>query len=276
MSEKASVNLTPEAADRIMAALHDSVTNRSAPSVGFVADDDLMTHLKAEYSALPPGGEEKMTELGIALVDCLTQLYGQYIPERVQDNSIRIVDRLMCLRNEDFKEFHYFWIHPEEDESEDTLAGGAFYTLHGRLMIYTPPPLQIFENLNNEVLEGLNQFGGIEEARKKIAMSWVINLLSHEIVHEYSNDFFYELNEAGAEYYSQQMMNITGFGHGALGGYGERPKAFYKELVEKYGEDMHRLFFGSPVDPVIAIQIMSEFTPEKRAELFPPKDAPEN
>lgn len=77
------------------------------------------------------------------------------------------------------------------------------------------------------------------------------------------------MRKCGAEYYAEQICASLGYQYGIFGGYGEKPKAFYKDLLEKYGDDLHRVFFGSQMDHEITDQVLNEFTVEKTKELFP-------
>ncbi len=76
------------------------------------------------------------------------------------------------------------------------------------------------------------------------------------------------LSELGSRYYSQEVLKDLGIeeAHTKLD---LEAHAQYLKLVSKYGNDVHKLFFGSTINPRVEKSILAEFTPEMVEQVLP-------
>lgn len=271
MSEQENVG-KGMAAQQLSDALERAEANRRYPDSGFVADANLMDELRAQYSVFSPEGERHLTDLAEAVNGSLTERYDRFIPDDVLDYSAGIVDRFLCVSQSDYHGLYQLWDNPSgEIKDEVESSRGFFEAENGRIIVFAEPPFwNPSPDPSPEEQMALEKVGGVENIRRRIATTYFVNMLAHEIVHEYhEDDLPFSISEAGTDYYAENISAQFGVTYGYIIGYGDAPKAFYAELVSKYGDDMHKLFFGSPINPQIEQQIHGEFTSEKKKELFP-------
>jgi hypothetical protein len=242
--------------------------NRDFPISGFVADSAMMDELRLEWSAVSPELNNGLTDLGIEILDKLETMYGEFIPEETLEQSAGIVDRILCIAPDRYQDFIDSW-YPDKPKREGK-SQGTFHPKYGRIVAFQHPA-EILKSVDSALTEEqMEEAGGRKNVYKNLLLMYFPNVLSHEIIHEYfAASYSLPFNESGTEYYTQQLHTQNGLPYGYLVGYGDKPKAFYAELVEKYGDDVHRTFFGSPVSYQTRRQITREFTPEKVKELFP-------
>ena len=119
------------------------------------------------------------------------------------------------------------------------------------------------------VREEFARNAGGEEKAKRILQSMVAHwLVLHEISHVYENRGLpLWFAEAGAYHYSRQSMKEHKWG--GIRSQHEAAADFYQELLAKYGDDVHKIFFGQIEDKLVKQKVFSEFTEEKKNALFP-------
>jgi hypothetical protein len=273
MSNEQHPSLPPEAISYLSDALVKITENRSYKNTGFVAGEDIMDELRAQYSAVTPHIERQLPNLAIGILDSLEEGWGNFIPEDTLDFSPGIVDRILCVGRDDYSKLKRLWMNPSLEEIDDVSerSEAVFKARDGRMVIIQQPPeFSLPETLSSEEEAILQRFGGLEKARATVKMTYFVNALSHEIIHEYedgANPFSF--SESGSEYYASHISESFGVNYGSMMGYGEKPRIFYGELVEKYGDDVHRLFFGLLSNTQREDPILGEFNNEKNRELFP-------
>lgn len=76
------------------------------------------------------------------------------------------------------------------------------------------------------------------------------------------------LSELGSRYYSQEVLKDLAIeeAHTKLD---VKAHEEYVMLINKHGNDVHKLFFGSPVQTRATNHILSEFTPEMVGQILP-------
>lgn len=242
--------------------------NRDFPISGFVADSAMMDELRLEWSAVSPELNNLLAKLGTSIIEALETMYGEYIPEETLEQSAGIVDRLLCIAPDRYQDFIDTW-YPDTPKRGGK-SQGTFHPGYGRIVTFQNPA-EIIKSVEEVLTEQqMEQAGGRKNVQKNLLLMYFPNVLGHEIIHEYfAASSSLPFNESGTEYYSQQLHTKIRLPYGYLVGYGDKPKTFYAELVEKYGDDVHRTFFGSPVTYQTRRQITREFTPEEVKELFP-------
>ena len=116
----------------------------------------------------------------------------------------------------------------------------------------------------------------LDTVKRAMGNIYSYNLFFHEICHFYQTKGLPLLfSESGAAYYETEVATKK-TGAGFTSEEYEAGAVFYKSLVEKYGDDVHKFFFGSissdntmPNYNPKAREILSEWTPEVQQRLFP-------
>jgi hypothetical protein len=94
-------------------------------------------------------------------------------------------------------------------------------------------------------------------------------ILSHEIIHMYQSEYLpdkstllsFYFREAGAFYYARKL-----YPNSPSSSKDDKPLSnLYSQLADKYGDNLHRLFFGQPILDSVRKQIISDFKNSKLA-----------
>lgn len=129
----------------------------------------------------------------------------------------------------------------------------------------------LWEPYPTKFKEKISAAEGSEEKAKTLA-TWIAltDYLTHEIVHQYQDStlpgYFLEF---GARYYQRQLTDNLKIGH-ILEDLAEKRILIYKELIDQFGEDVHKIFFGkqNEVDETKKLAILAKSW-IKGPELFP-------
>lgn len=93
----------------LLDALSNIGVNRDFYFSGFVADHQIMDQLRLSCSALSPGSNDDMGNMGLAIVGSLEKHYGAFIPESTLEDSVGVVDRLLCVPSDEYEAFKSAW-----------------------------------------------------------------------------------------------------------------------------------------------------------------------
>jgi hypothetical protein len=200
--------------------------------------------------------------------DSIVERYGQYIPKEELEERKGNEGRIIVGKLEDFH--HTFWgaWHGQKDSRESTPP--AFMTHTGRILFMNHPDYywetQFSDTEKRRLIEEL---GSEEKAKDIVGFETFLNIASHEIVHTFeSKDLPLWFIECGASYYSDELINELEVGKI------EEPidrarKEKYARVLDKYGEDVHKVFYNQLEDEDLENKILAEMTDEEFAELFP-------
>lgn len=125
-----------------------------------------------------------------------------------------------------------------------------------------------FPEANRRAVE--RQFATVEEARQAANDVVLRTATIHEITHLYGDpDLPFALKECGAYYYQADVMAKSGWGGYWSGDTLKRRADFYEQLIGKYGDDVHKVFFCEEVDRRKKRRIEREFSLRVTFDLFP-------
>lgn len=223
--------------------------------------------LKMEVSALSPAEDVELRTEAESANTTFQQLYGKYC--RPQPEGEELSKRVIMTDKAHAGRFMQAWF-PEVSEfisytnSSDMTAYGD---RQGELIIGTP--IDIWPLVPQDTKEEWIARDGSEENAEKIINEVVqYNLLAHELSHLYQDASLpLPFQECGAYYYGREIAEHD------RGSFRNKPMDaranFYKDLLYIYGEDVHRLFFGTLKDVDKTQRILNMFVPNVVRELFP-------
>ena len=99
---------------------------------------------------------------------------------------------------------------------------------------------------------------------------WIslVDFIVHEIVYQYQNHSLPEaFLEYAVRYYQRQISQKLGIGY-IIEDITEERISFYKQLISRYEDDVHRLFFNGNIDERKKFAILQKFNHEAE-KLFP-------
>lgn len=236
---------------------------------GYIADASITDSLKLEGSLLSPTEDKKSKELAIRVVSVLLAKYGEFMPRHVKDRATSVASRVMVLHEDAFQGMWDGWeVNQKTKETPyDADIHGGYFT-EGGLMI-TNNPILIFDSFSDEGQKDyIAQKGGEKEARDYLGKIEETDK-AHEIVHDLHDERMPEAwMECGTSYYERIVATELQLRRAVIE-LDERRFTFYKTTVQTYGDDVHRLFFGSKIKQKQKNRILSSMTPKTKEFLFP-------
>jgi len=222
-------------------------------------EEDLLDSLRMEVSPLPPSTERELREIVGVIQNSIINLWGEYIPEEKRD--VDVSHKTIVASSEFYEELGVLLdssiLRQILPSLSDRISGrkfgesgGVFNRDFGGVSLL---PDDVFERDNS----------AIELCRR----------LSHETVHHFHNpQLFSSFLEIGAWYYASMIME-SAFNIPPQTELELAVRGFYENLLEKYGDAVHRIYFGNtylfskevPVD--IRTSIRREFNSPEAKEL---------
>jgi hypothetical protein len=273
------------------------VSESEGPLLPGELDKDQIDALRIETSSMSPKEHVEFVRLVGICNDGLLSHYGKFISEKHPADELE--RKFLIMDQETYEGFHDEWYNPQiitryTEEGEKGYMR-EYHGSEGGFVAGFLPQDQIWKVQSEDDKSRLvAQFGSEEEARATIKDLASMYITLHEVAHTYQNpELPLQFKEAGAYYYARAIMQKQQWGSFSVDNY-DQPADFYSSLEDKYGDDIHKLFFGVlSEDPrtqkiigrarktiqkplrsmgIIRIRkekILSEFTPEITAKIFP-------
>lgn len=245
-------------------------------------DTETMDTLQMELSSIPPHIQAVIKRGVQKVVDYAATTYGEFLPAATKDTVPHIADRTIVMSPDDFNAFFGVWDGSDEDPGEET--GGVYFSESGIIAIKDSTdayknvePSEINRITQQFINEGklppstpLPAVGQAHPVVKNAIASAVCDeTIAHEPYHALQDSTVpTHFLETGAHHYQTITGKALGMGNVDTT-YKEACTAFYTDLLNKYGGDVHKLFFGSLNNDARRDQILAEFTSEKIKTLFP-------
>jgi|GEM_PF-4548335 len=106
-------------------------------------------------------------------------------------------------------------------------------------------------------------------AEEKFTFAYFFHILTHETLHIYEFPSVYgPFSECAVAYYSEKVLSDLKIPL-TFGRLDENRNYFYKLLLNKYGDDLHKFYFGSLGNFIKQTSILSNFNKKILGELFP-------
>ncbi len=218
--------------------------------------------LKIEASGLSPHQETQVKEYVKVVKESVERQYGKYFGPQTLEQVKGIEDRVITFGDkESFTEYARGSLFSQPNRDLSHLVGLHTRKANGDLSVVQP-------------VEGYPTRTGVQ--KEPVAESWkgtnknaqqddqlteFKDTLVHEIVHGYQDDRLPSyFMECAVPYYVDKVLHDVP--DSALRFYKQDKRIErYDNLIKKYGESVHRLFFGSNIDSNLREKILATFKP---------------
>ncbi len=234
----------------------------------FTADSDLVDSLKLDMSDLTPGQDKVVNEVANKIQNTIVDTYKEFIPSSSLYHADSVNDRVIVSDTPAFQEMYANWASDSDGNYPDKSIRAAYFP-EGKIIAFDDPN-RIWELYADDAkAEAIKVFGSEEKAKENVASIAFFDYLTHEICHQYQDLTLPEpFVEISARYYQRETLTKMKYGY-IIADHDEERIGFYKSLIEKYGDDVHKLAFGKEIDTAKKKVILNTFTPEEIARLFP-------
>ncbi|MBM3283144.1 hypothetical protein FJY90_02725 [Candidatus Gottesmanbacteria bacterium] len=245
----------------------DSESNKTLPGR---LNKDQFDALRLETSNLSPGEHEQFMKLVIECNDGFVSLYRNFII-KIQNKS-ELERKFLMMDSDTYQRFYDEWYRTPLAVSYTAAEDKGYmreYTEDegGFVAGYIP---DLWDHIPSERQKGLiDKYGGVKRAKDVVKSRTSHYIITHEIAHTYQDDELpLTFVECGANYYARVVMKEKGWGKFSAGNF-DRLADFYEKLIDKYGDDIHRIFFGQDINAGLHQQVLNEYSAEVIADLFP-------
>lgn len=238
----------------------------------FSLDKEQLDSLRLEFQDLSPKNWEKMKTFIAECDNALVSIFKNYFPQNEMAGKTPARERFLFTDKKTFERFDEKWLG-------NLQAGDASY-LNEENKGYMRTFLErgdftagfvpdIWEKIPQDTQKKLaDMAGGETQAKEAVKNMTARYIITHELAHLHQNpDLPLWFAESGAYCYTQETMKKNNWGE--LNSAQDEAADFYRELLEKYGDDVHKIYFGKLQDREKQKKIFSEFTEEKKKILFP-------
>lgn len=266
-----------------LSAMHDIMTNdpdiqreieedplggvlRAAEHVGLVNPDisaELPNSLRDEASTQLANEQLEVEQLGRKTIDAFSDIYRKYIPAATFKKVEGAEERILVL---DPNEYDYLYSELN-GHAPPSQAGVAIR--QGNLIALRYP--RQWDILEEESKQRVTEVYGSEEiAENTYNVIAFETAVIHEILHKFQDDSLPEpFMELAVCYYERQMnheLNTLGtLSNPDI----EARVDFYQQLINVYGDDVHKTFFGSIQNAAQKAVILGSLTTEIIGRILP-------
>lgn len=211
-------------------------SHRYLSDTRFTATRDMADSLRLDSSVINAGKQEDVVRKSLQIQSVLMARYGKYMRPYTLEEQGGIEHRVLVTD----KNTYLVLFSEMGSDTETTKSIGTVYREGALTNIIDPR--QIWEGLSDDNKEALKQcYPTVFQFQE----GTLIMLLAHEMVHQYQaqqlpRPFF----ESGARYYTRAILQTLHYPYIE----NEVEKVclkYYEDLVEKYGDTVHEIFFGS-------------------------------
>lgn len=233
--------------------------SREAPSGhiqrwrSFTASRDIVDPLQLELSAVSPKEHSIWANLSATVAAKMLQRYGRFMPLSVIRRAEGVADRIIVTDTKGFIGFRANWPEPGQSKREilDAIKHfgqhyfeGSINVLQTRSAFYKTHKYGIntfFQGSEDEIQEWLRIFAG--------------QSVIHETIHQFHRQNLPAMFlERGTVFYQKEVSEDTEFRLNSKFRLSEQEELdeakVYEDAISYFGNDIHRVFFGSRVDSI--------------------------
>lgn len=261
--------------------LRSRATADEAESYTQPLDSETVAALETELSAFTPLQTAEVKAGLRKTIQYALETYDEFIPETTKAHVAAYADRLIVVSPEDFAAFIRAWWQFDDDTFIPEGAE-AVYITRGQLTVIADWT-ESWATCSPQLIDGVAAFLGesdrlAEPVKEFIAQATRDKIIAHEPYHSLEATveasgyaLRHSVSEMGAYYYHVTTGRALGKKE-ILDPNTHSAVDFYTGLIQKYGDDMHRLYFGTLGDESRRNQILREFTPKIVHKIFPPEE----
>ncbi len=230
-------------------------------------DDEMVASLRLETSALRPEVQLRINDTALRIKDSMVDSYQDYIPPETLSRVEHLEDRVFIMDSDTFDAFDSSWHGDDSETTTRQSVMGVSYAA-GDVIAMTVDEERSWNLMTEDAQKELTDLYGADAKGITNNIRFTDNL-AHEIAHKFQDSSLPRpFLEAAVRYYQQRVVTDLGFGH-LIVDLDEQRIEFYAGLLDKYGDRVHSVFFGTEQDLGSREQIVKEFTPSICARLFP-------
>lgn len=238
----------------------------------FTADKDVADAVRIEASADDPKTAKALRKITRLIAETFLDEYSQFVPEEIKELLTGIEDRVLVV--DELEVFAESWTGEKVRELPDQILGfqGCYFKL-GRLSVVKSYREMMSKKLRRKILRRPYR----KKKRLLLAAAIFLPILTEEILHQFesksslrSSPWLHPFSQCGTIYYRRKVLDKLGLPY--------RPTVFtdtqnnlYERSISLYGDDVHRVFFGSrEVAATQGVRILERFGAEvekRRREL---------
>lgn len=254
----------PEATDNPrLPDVTDTPTELDDPNVGrdnyWQADPDILDSIRTELSTATPAAQRMAAAMVATTIKQMEDTYGRFIPEATKHAAARLPERVVLCDEHGLAAFTDVWEEKQSAAETDIPRPVAIFSTEGNIIATLDN-----DALWNDIQSQLDpeELSATSEARALAANEYMAFLLGHETAHQYQDsDLPPAFLESGADYYERQLTAARAASTILPIRFVEDVGAVvYAKLLGHFGDDVHRLYFGSLHDPKRAAEIVSTLT----------------
>jgi hypothetical protein len=230
---------------------------------------DFADTLKIEASGLSPKKETQVKKYIGVVKESIEKQFGQYFSPETSDKIKGIEDRVIAFADKEGFSEYVRGMFGQPDRQVNYIVGLHTKAARGDLSVIQP--VGGYSTKGEEELETLAKSWKVskEQARRDVQLTEFKNTLVHEILHGYQDETLsHFFAECAVPYYVDKVMRDVKDSAIRFYRWDERI-AKYNDLIKKYGDGVHRLFFGSNKNPLLKAKVYGEFGPATLKMLFP-------
>ncbi len=221
--------------------------------------------LKLEASVLSPVEAKKIEAVATVISQTINAEYSRFIPQATMEANIDLGKRVIVT--DDSVAFEQAWsLHDTTSTTPQHLTGVSFQ--FGGIITVLDPEKKWSTYCSHCKAQDIQRLGSEAAAKEQYKVNYLTTTIAHEEAHQYQ-DFSNPgvFRELGAYYYAAEISKRLGQRPHGDHFAGKRYDA-YATLVRKYGDEVHRVFFGSVENPITKLKkplIMHEVQKQKDA-----------
>ena len=217
----------------------------------FSLDKAQLDSLRLEFQDLSPGDLEKMKTLINECDNSLVSNFKNYFPKKETPGKIPARERFLFTDKKTFERFNEKWLGKLQSGDASYLNKenkGNMRTFLERGDFAAGFVPDIWEKIPQEMQKKLiDAAGGEKQAKKAIKNMAARYIITHELAHLHQDPSLpLWFAESGAYCYTQGTMKKNKWGE--LNSAQDEAADFYRWLLEKYGDDVHKIYFGQLQD----------------------------
>jgi hypothetical protein len=245
---------------------------------------DLADALRMEISGVPPSAEKKLKGYVLKLKGSIERKFGKYFGPNTLNKVRGLEERVVTFPDrETYKDYLTDVVGIGENEKPEDIdalfhqTGDVNYITQTTMKGLAEETLKRKETpveIKTELEQGLKRLAEarnipIDEAAR-IYGGWVFrNQQAHEVSHAYEDKSLpLYFRECGVQFYRREMLNDIQDLSLNSPDWDEKIK-FYEQLIARYGDVVHGIYFGSNQDAGIKNRILGSFTKSVMAKLYP-------
>src|SRR5260370_14020255 len=207
--------------------------------------------LGLETSVISPAEAAKVRSLATLISQTINSMYGNFIPKETIEANHDIGNRVIVT--DDIITLGKAW-NPgfREPVKTEGLAGYAFQ--RGGIIAVLNPEIDWGRCCPHCKAKDIEALGSEPAARELYKRRYYTTFIAHEEVHQYQDWRLPEaFKEMGAYYYTSHIARQLG--HRPVGDdLADMRYNAYEALLQKYGDDVHRVFFGATENPITKLR----------------------